>query len=175
MISTTAAVLQSHHRKVEMRPKGGGRRRRERRRLTARPCSLVCRWVTITVVVSWKKLYKKQSLQWWRLKLWKGATTPVILVSCGESHCHCVSPNWHLQPKTTRKVVMSRIWLSGSFAWAVQPVACVLLTPDEGTVSVPAEAVHMLSAGLFNSAGQLTRGTVGSRLWHSQQQLRSLF
>lgn len=47
---------------------------------------------------------------------------------------------------------MSQIWLSGSFAWAVQPVSCTPLTPDDCTVSVWTKVAFMLSAGPFITA-----------------------
>lgn len=72
------------------------------------------------------------------------------------------------QQKKTKNVVLCQIWRSGCFTWAVQPLAYMLLTPDDCTVSVQTEVVHMLSAGLLNSAGQLTPRTAGSWLWLSQ-------
>lgn len=158
----TAAVLQSHH----------GNKEEGEEKADSQSNAL---WGGVggnyncVTILLWIRLHEKQILQWWQLKLWKGAIVPVILASCGESHCHCVISNWHLQPQTKEKLSQAKldsvgVLLEQSNLW---PACCWTLTT---ALSVCAQKWSTCcQQGFFHSAGQLTQGTAGSWLWHSQQ------
>lgn len=94
------------------------------------------------------------SLMWWRFKERKRRS------SCSSwSLSHCVPVDFFSHKIITHK---------NCLAWAVPPVACVLLTPMTSLLVCKHRRSACCQRGFFNIADQLTRVTAGSRVCQQQ-------